>query len=630
MQLQRRSDRFRSRQIAVAGILFLLWAAAFITVFREAIFPHAIAERQLSPVERQAREDELAAKREAMRVQLAAMLKQKAKRDANAGETHAAAPAQESSPAPSASTKAKSVATLNAGWVTIADPWGHLVTRVRSAVTVGGWLALPARALVAGYRWTLVRDDGRQAEIVAGRWDEGQDVGLWRTPPPAAGGDGLSLAAFRGDIPLGWMSLESEREVTGVRLEPGQRQGDFVVCVIPKGLKEVGVFVQGKAIVGFTFGTWRDGAYLWTGPAEAKLTTNTDPHDFYGRTFAGGREEKIGLALSMRGKSPDAEVFAVLAEAFSLPPKLSPADTPEYLRPEGAVALLRKLCGKLIRSGQGPQVVAALRDQVLLEIGDISLFLDMIPAVTASQGFEAATKKIETVGRELVERGGVDVPAVNELHLRLYREWLQSLLTVKSLDEAADVLARGKAFYPNDPYLHLMAVELALLNNNWREAERLLAMMSYPPELQDRAELLARKIAEMKGDAGRIVIRFPPGSSLIPVSAALNQAVNQKFMVDTGASMVSIPSATAEALNLKVVRGDHWDQHQVSTAGGVVAATEVLIDTLEVEGWAEHNVRALVMDIPDQPGVGLLGLNYLGRFKMDLNTGEGKLTLRPK
>ncbi len=212
----------------------------------------------------------------------------------------------------------------------------------------------------------------------------------------------------------------------------------------------------------------------------------------------------------------------------------------------------------------------------------------------------------------------------------MYREWLQSLLTVKSLDEAADVLDRGKAFYPNDPYLHLMAVELALLNNNWREAGRLLAMMSYPPELQDRAELLARKIAEMKGDAGRIVIRFPPGSSLIPVSAALNQAVNQKFMVDTGASMVSIPSATAEALNLKVVRGDHWDQHQVSTAGGVVAAPEVLIDTLEVEGWVEHNVRALVMDIPDQPGVGLLGLNYLGRFKMDLNTGEGKLTLRPK
>ena len=115
------------------------------------------------------------------------------------------------------------------------------------------------------------------------------------------------------------------------------------------------------------------------------------------------------------------------------------------------------------------------------------------------------------------------------------------------------------------------------------------------------------------------------------MAAGLNQAIRQEVIVDTGASMLTIPSATAAALKLQVVQGGHQGgRRTVSTAGGAVDTYEVLIESVEIEGWVEHNISALVMDIPDQPGVGLLGLNYLNRFKMDLNNNEGKLTLRPK
>jgi len=134
----------------------------------------------------------------------------------------------------------------------------------------------------------------------------------------------------------------------------------------------------------------------------------------------------------------------------------------------------------------------------------------------------------------------------------------------------------------------------------------------------------------MKGDEGTIVIRFQPGGSRIPLAAGLNQALRQEFIVDTGASMMTIPSSVAEYLALQMVQGHHGGRRTVSTAGGMVDAYEVLIESVEVNGWVEHNVGALVMDIPGQPGVGLLGLNYLDRFKMSLNTTEGKLTLRPK
>jgi predicted aspartyl protease len=49
-----------------------------------------------------------------------------------------------------------------------------------------------------------------------------------------------------------------------------------------------------------------------------------------------------------------------------------------------------------------------------------------------------------------------------------------------------------------------------------------------------------------------------------------------------------------------------------------------------LEGYETRNVKALVLDLPNQPGVGLLGLNYLRRFRMDLSTDEGLLALTPR
>jgi predicted aspartyl protease len=56
----------------------------------------------------------------------------------------------------------------------------------------------------------------------------------------------------------------------------------------------------------------------------------------------------------------------------------------------------------------------------------------------------------------------------------------------------------------------------------------------------------------------------------------------------------------------------------------------VILGSIIVEGFETHNVRALVLDLPNQPDTGLLGMNYLRRFRMDLNTDEGTLLLAPK
>jgi clan AA aspartic protease (TIGR02281 family) len=167
-----------------------------------------------------------------------------------------------------------------------------------------------------------------------------------------------------------------------------------------------------------------------------------------------------------------------------------------------------------------------------------------------------------------------------------------------------------------------------LAENNWAEAEELLAQREYPTALRDRVQNLRNQISELKGQEGKIVINFAPGSRTIPVSAVLNRDTDQNFIVDTGASMVTIPSATAEFLGLAF--DDRNPVRRVMTAGGVRYAPEVTLQSISIGGWEVNNVRALVLDIPDQPDLGLLGLNYLENFRMDMRTEEGILLLEPR
>ncbi len=625
--MQRRADLFRARKITIVLAVFLLWLGSFVALFRDVLFTHSLDVPKLSADQRQEIKDRKSAKRRELTAKLAMAMGEANKQS----DTTAVATASESTVAEKTAETTQMALTFSAGWVAMVDPWGRQVARTRAAVFGDGWLALPTRAAYAGYQWIFYRDGGGATEIAGGNWRPGEAVGLWHLASSNPATDGLTLAPWGDGAPLMWMSLDSQHGLADIRLAPGQRQGDFVVCAIPDAIKENGVFIQDNNIVGWSFGPWLGNVYLWTGKPGVELQAVTDVRAFYAVTFANGREEKFARALAIKGDHSDLERFTALVEGFARQPKLALADTPEYLRPDEIVKLVRHLSVQLIRSGQGTRLVEILNDALLREIGDLTLFIDLVPAITASHGFEAAIHKIEGIGRELVDKGGVDVPVVNELHLNLYQDWLQSLVTVKAVGDATQVLTKAKAFYPNDPYLHLLGVELALLNNDWQEAERLLGMMEYPPQYRDRYELLARRISEMKGDEGTILIRFPAGGNRIPVAAGLNQSIQQDFIVDTGASMVTIPSATVEALNLQAVGGEHHGgRRSVSTAGGVVSSYEVVIETLEIEGWEEHNVSALVMDIPGQPGVGLLGLNYLSRFKMDLNNNEGKLTLRPK
>jgi clan AA aspartic protease (TIGR02281 family) len=92
--------------------------------------------------------------------------------------------------------------------------------------------------------------------------------------------------------------------------------------------------------------------------------------------------------------------------------------------------------------------------------------------------------------------------------------------------------------------------------------------------------------------------------------------------------MVTIPGSAARKLGIDIPAA--MPKERLVTAGGVIEAPRIILDTITIDGWTERNIPAYVVDIPEQTGIGLLGLNFLNRFRMDLNTKAGVLTLAPR
>lgn len=614
----RRSDRFRKGIVFMVFVFLLTGIAVSAYFLRDILFPAAQKAETLTLVDKEKDEK----RKQELQKGPAAQPD-----DAMKEQTTLHYPEKENEKEVATKTDEMSPEDMEvvAGWVIITDPWGRQVMKFRAGLAGDGWMALPARACLGGKSWHFYPDAGGEAEITGGLWIYGDKVGLWhaKTAGPV---DGPELAAWNDRAPVSWLSLESTHEYHSIRLSSGRAEGFFVSSSLPDYINETGIFIQSNRIVGWSFGRLLKKGYMWTGKAGTDLEYKTWVRYFYNVTFAHGREEKFAMALAMQKGYAGLDQLASFIEGFRLQPKLTLEDTPHYLLSEEIVKQMRVLVTNAIDRGEGSKVVDMLSSQLLKDIGDIGLLIDIVPAIAASRGFEAAIGEIEDSGRYIVQQLGSDVQALDKLHVQLYQDWLQSLVSLEAVDEGWQAYNSAKAYYPEDPYIHLLGVELALLNGDWEEAERLLNMRSYPPEFQDRYQLLALRISEMKGREGKIVIRFSRGSPRIQVTAMINETLSQDFLVDTGASMVTIPSSAADALGLETVQ----DKRRLATASGFVTVSEVVIDAIEIDGWVEYNIRALVLDMPDRQGLGLLGLNYLGRFQMDLKTEEGVLLLMPR
>jgi len=116
---------------------------------------------------------------------------------------------------------------------------------------------------------------------------------------------------------------------------------------------------------------------------------------------------------------------------------------------------------------------------------------------------------------------------------------------------------------------------------------------------------------------------------VVIIEATLNNKRSAKFVVDTGASYTLISSALARDLLIDI--GQNAKTLPFQTANGLINAPVTNLESISVGGMEIRNLTAAVHDaIPDPQVAGLLGLNFLSNFRMDIDTQKRMLHLEKK
>jgi len=92
------------------------------------------------------------------------------------------------------------------------------------------------------------------------------------------------------------------------------------------------------------------------------------------------------------------------------------------------------------------------------------------------------------------------------------------------------------------------------------------------------------------------------------------------FVIDTGASVVSLPQTEANSAGLSCQK-----KASIKTGNGTVQVCTTLISTLKLGSFSLKDVEAV---IAPNLGQALLGMNVLKRFRIEQDSGEMRLTMK--
>ena len=96
-----------------------------------------------------------------------------------------------------------------------------------------------------------------------------------------------------------------------------------------------------------------------------------------------------------------------------------------------------------------------------------------------------------------------------------------------------------------------------------------------------------------------------------------------RFLVDTGATMISLGTADARRMGLDFNSGQ---KGMTQTANGQAVASKIQLDTVRIGDVTLHNVDALIHQT-EMP-IALLGMSFLNR--MDMQRDGNTMTLKKR
>ncbi len=121
--------------------------------------------------------------------------------------------------------------------------------------------------------------------------------------------------------------------------------------------------------------------------------------------------------------------------------------------------------------------------------------------------------------------------------------------------------------------------------------------------------------------ASRTSVTLPADSGGQFIADGMVNGVHMRFMIDTGATYVSIPASEAARLGIDFRKGK---LARSLTANGPVEVYRVTLDSVTLGDVTLFNVEGVVHQSPGL-NLGLLGMSFLGR--MEMRREGGSLTL---
>lgn len=145
------------------------------------------------------------------------------------------------------------------------------------------------------------------------------------------------------------------------------------------------------------------------------------------------------------------------------------------------------------------------------------------------------------------------------------------------------------------------------------------------------AELSFPAPTEIPGSAGSepanaIVVPIQMNGAAVIVPVVLNRAVQADMILDTGASFTVVSQQLAGRLGLKATR-----RVSLVTANGVVGSPLAPLGSLKVGDAEATNLTVVIQDVAAVPGLGgLLGLDFLSRYQISIDSRRQLLVLAPR
>lgn len=169
---------------------------------------------------------------------------------------------------------------------------------------------------------------------------------------------------------------------------------------------------------------------------------------------------------------------------------------------------------------------------------------------------------------------------------------------------------RGNRWYPYTD-------EEASSEQSSKSTDQIVYTTSFPDQL-----------LPLETTAQQTVIPYSQYQSMIIVDVTLNHSVTRPFAVDTGATYTVISQELADTLHLRPT--SKTPRITLQTANGRIQVPLVTLDALTLNGLESANITAAIHQLDESSMIsGLLGLNFLNRFQMTVDSRKNQLIFVP-